>query len=94
MQIGDVRSSLVTNHTTTTTKHRASRVDNDPGQDMSRFARKGKAPKGFEVIEQTLAALETELRDQVTEKHATARRMPHHTTTTARHTIDGSTTCR
>ena len=84
MKIGVVRSSPVTNQTTTT-KHRASRVDNDPGLDMSRFARKGKAPKGFEEIEQTLAALETELRDQVTEKHATARHMPHHTYRTAHH---------
>lgn len=41
---------------------------------MSRFGRKGKPPKGFEYLEQTLAALENELRDKVNEGHEGKRK--------------------
>lgn len=42
---------------------------------MSRFARKGKPPKGFEYIADTLSALESELRDMVNEPHEGKRKV-------------------
>jgi len=42
---------------------------------MSRFARKGKKPAGFEIIEPTLEVLEQELRDKVNEPHEGKRKV-------------------
>ena len=41
---------------------------------MSKFARKGKQPAGFEYLEQTLEVLENELRDKINEPHEGKRR--------------------
>lgn len=42
---------------------------------MSKFARKGRKPAGFEYIEPTLEALEQELRDKVNEPHEGKRKV-------------------
>mmetsp|Transcript_25495 Transcript_25495/g.76557 ORF Transcript_25495/g.76557 Transcript_25495/m.76557 type:complete len:224 (-) Transcript_25495:41-712(-) len=42
---------------------------------MSKFARKGKEPKGFEYLKPTLEALEAELRDKVNEPHEGKRKV-------------------
>ena len=41
---------------------------------MSKFARKGKQPAGFEYLEQTFEVLENELRDKINEPHEGKRR--------------------
>lgn len=41
---------------------------------MSRFARRGKEPAGFDYLKPTLEALEQELRDRVNEPHEGKRK--------------------
>ena len=42
---------------------------------MSKFARKGKAPPGFDYLEPTLEVLENELRDRINEPHEGKRKV-------------------
>jgi bud site selection protein 31 len=42
---------------------------------MSRWSKKARAPKGFEVIEPTLATLESELRDRMNDPHEGMRKV-------------------